>query len=109
MILFFSFKFSQTLTVRKKQLQVKEGIDAVIVDNVLAIRKGLTGSDNCQTAKDLLSPADGSPSMHASNGAASKESHSTSASQNGSIGSGDGVVVNKKAASVVPVLEQGLT
>ena len=26
------------------QLQVKEGIDAVIVDNVLAIRKGLTES-----------------------------------------------------------------
>ena len=28
------------------KLQVKEGIDAVIVDNVLAIRKGLTGSDD---------------------------------------------------------------
>jgi glycerophosphodiester phosphodiesterase len=27
------------------QIQVKEGIDAVIVDSVLAIRKGLTGSD----------------------------------------------------------------
>ena len=27
------------------QLQVKEGIDAVIVDSVLAIRKGLTGND----------------------------------------------------------------
>ena len=27
------------------QMQVKEGIDAVIVDSVLAIRKGLTGSD----------------------------------------------------------------
>jgi glycerophosphodiester phosphodiesterase len=26
----------------KVKLQVKEGIDAVIVDNVLAIRKGLT-------------------------------------------------------------------
>ena len=26
------------------QLQVKEGIDAVIVDSVLAVRKGLTGS-----------------------------------------------------------------
>ena len=26
------------------QLQVKEGIDAVIVDSVLAIRQGLTGS-----------------------------------------------------------------
>ncbi|KAG8527749.1 uncharacterized protein KY384_007903 [Bacidia gigantensis] len=29
----------------KVQLQVKEGIDAVIVDSVLAIRKGLTGSE----------------------------------------------------------------
>ena len=27
------------------QLQVKEGIDAVIVDNVLAIRKGLTATE----------------------------------------------------------------
>ena len=27
------------------QLQVNEGIDAVIVDNVLAIRKGLTASE----------------------------------------------------------------
>jgi glycerophosphodiester phosphodiesterase len=32
------------------QLQVKEGIDAVIVDSVLAIRKGLTGSDPGQGA-----------------------------------------------------------
>ena len=28
------------------QLQVQEGIDAVIVDSVLAIRKGLTGEDD---------------------------------------------------------------
>ena len=28
-----------------KQLQEQEGIDAVIVDSVLAIRKGLTGGD----------------------------------------------------------------
>lgn len=28
------------------QLQVREGIDAVIVDSVLAIRKGLTGKDS---------------------------------------------------------------
>ena len=28
-----------------QQRQVKEGIDAVIVDNVLAIRKGLTGTE----------------------------------------------------------------
>ncbi|KAK5004352.1 Glycerophosphocholine phosphodiesterase [Cryomyces antarcticus] len=34
------------------KLQVKEGIDAVIVDSVLAIRKGLTGSD----AKAVASP-----------------------------------------------------
>ncbi|KAI9679529.1 MAG: Glycerophosphocholine phosphodiesterase [Caeruleum heppii] len=37
----------------KVQLQVKEGIDAVIVDSVLAIRKGLTGS---------AGRADGNPS-----------------------------------------------
>ncbi len=30
------------------QLQVKEGIDAVIVDSVLAIRKGLTGHESGQ-------------------------------------------------------------
>jgi glycerophosphodiester phosphodiesterase len=33
------------------QLQVKEGIDAVIVDSVLAIRKGLTGSDQNKPAE----------------------------------------------------------
>ncbi|KAK4691943.1 glycerophosphodiester phosphodiesterase, partial [Lecanoromycetidae sp. Uapishka_2] len=33
----------------KVKLQVKEGIDAVIVDSVLAIRKGLTGSDSAST------------------------------------------------------------
>ena len=32
------------------QLQVKEGIDAVIVDSVLAIRKGLTDSENGSVA-----------------------------------------------------------
>ena len=32
------------------QLQVKEGIDAVIVDSVLAIRKGLTGNDAAPAA-----------------------------------------------------------
>lgn len=30
----------------KVKLQVQEGIDAVIVDSVLAIRKGLTGSES---------------------------------------------------------------
>ncbi|KAI9716641.1 MAG: hypothetical protein M1812_005179 [Candelaria pacifica] len=34
-----------------EQLQVKEGIDAVIVDSVLAIRKGLTGSASQLTTK----------------------------------------------------------
>ncbi|KAL9099634.1 MAG: hypothetical protein Q9163_004893 [Psora crenata] len=33
------------------KLQVKEGIDAVIVDSVLAIRKGLTGDDTAPVAK----------------------------------------------------------
>ncbi len=43
------------------KLQVKEGIDAVIVDNVLAIRKGLTGSDNASApAKEMLAQANGS-------------------------------------------------
>ena len=32
------------------QLQVKEGIDAVIVDSVLAIRKGLTDTDEITTS-----------------------------------------------------------
>ena len=35
------------------QLQVKEGIDAVIVDSVLAIRKGLTDSENGYVANEL--------------------------------------------------------
>ncbi|KAL0941143.1 glycerophosphodiester phosphodiesterase gde1 [Colletotrichum truncatum] len=34
------------------QRQVKEGIDAVIVDNVLAIRKGLTTTEGSQASKD---------------------------------------------------------
>ncbi|KAI9876822.1 MAG: Glycerophosphocholine phosphodiesterase [Pleopsidium flavum] len=41
----------------KVKLQVKEGIDAVIVDNVLAIRKGLTGSDQNPAARELISTA----------------------------------------------------
>ncbi|KAI9754694.1 MAG: methyltransferase protein [Chaenotheca gracillima] len=46
----------------KVQLQVKEGIDAVIVDSVLAIRKGLTGGDNrslnrTQPSKTQLDPS----------------------------------------------------
>ncbi|KAI9789071.1 MAG: Glycerophosphocholine phosphodiesterase [Candelina submexicana] len=35
----------------KVQLQVKEGIDAVIVDSVLAIRKGLTGAETRSAPK----------------------------------------------------------
>jgi len=41
------------------QLQVKEGIDAVIVDSVLAIRKGLTGESD---AKSLPTPSTSSTS-----------------------------------------------
>jgi glycerophosphodiester phosphodiesterase len=37
----------------KVKLQVKQGIDAVIVDSVLAIRKGLTEGDGKATAVDL--------------------------------------------------------
>ncbi|KAI4121970.1 MAG: hypothetical protein LQ338_006067 [Usnochroma carphineum] len=40
----------------KVKLQVNEGIDAVIVDSVLAIRKGLTGSDSTSCEKDVPSP-----------------------------------------------------
>ncbi|KAK7948693.1 uncharacterized protein PG986_009579 [Apiospora aurea] len=36
------------------QRQVKEGIDAVIVDNVLAIRKGLTKEDAAKSAQIML-------------------------------------------------------
>ncbi|KAL8958643.1 MAG: hypothetical protein Q9183_005795 [Haloplaca sp. 2 TL-2023] len=36
----------------KVKLQVDEGIDAVIVDSVLAIRKGLTGRDAMATCKN---------------------------------------------------------
>ncbi|KAI9821958.1 MAG: Glycerophosphocholine phosphodiesterase [Pycnora praestabilis] len=39
----------------KVKLQVKEGIDAVIVDSVLAIRKGLTGSDSKVAFKETAS------------------------------------------------------
>ena len=35
-------------TLSVEQIQVKEGIDAVIVDNVLAIRKGLTDSESIE-------------------------------------------------------------
>lgn len=41
------------------QLQTKEGIDAVIVDSVLAIRKGLTGTDvgpNLEPFAGLVGP-----------------------------------------------------
>jgi hypothetical protein len=34
------------------QVQVKEGIDAVIVDSVLAIRKGLTKDEGLEVVKE---------------------------------------------------------
>lgn len=40
----------------KVKLQVNEGIDAVIVDSVLAIRKGLTGNDSKTCEKDVPLP-----------------------------------------------------
>lgn len=41
------------------QRQVKEGIDAVIVDSVLAIRKGLTSSDGGgDQSTDIMSETD---------------------------------------------------
>ncbi|KAI9828136.1 MAG: Glycerophosphocholine phosphodiesterase [Thelocarpon impressellum] len=43
----------------KVQLQVKEGIDAVIVDSVLAIRKGLTGGSS-KPASNGSAPPNGS-------------------------------------------------
>ena len=39
------------------QLQVKEGIDAVIVDSVLAIRKGLTGPESTPQSSTATEPA----------------------------------------------------
>jgi len=55
------------------QLQTKEGIDAVIVDSVLAIRKGLTGTDvgpNVEPFPGLVVPQSDpmSPSTEASGG-----------------------------------------
>lgn len=40
-----------------KQRQVKEGIDAVIVDSVLAIRKGLTKEEAAPTAAVIVDEA----------------------------------------------------
>lgn len=47
---------------RNVELQAKEGIDAVIVDNVLAIRKGLTN------AQDLIARANGDGVQDSTNG-----------------------------------------
>lgn len=43
---FTRLRTSRRLTQFKPQRQVKEGIDAVIVDSVLAIRQGLTESES---------------------------------------------------------------
>jgi glycerophosphodiester phosphodiesterase len=53
----------------KVQLQVKEGIDAVIVDSVLAIRKGLTEAENkAHTGGAHGSPLAGNTADSSSNG-----------------------------------------
>lgn len=44
-------KRKKVLSVLLQQRQVKEGIDAVIVDSVLAIRKGLTAHEEEKKAK----------------------------------------------------------
>jgi glycerophosphodiester phosphodiesterase len=50
------------------QLQVNEGIDAVIVDSVLAIRKGLTGSDQQVSDESAVNGLDiSNPAVIASN------------------------------------------
>jgi glycerophosphoryl diester phosphodiesterase len=38
-----------SVNTESEQIQVKEGIDAVIVDSVLAIRQGLTGLQSGST------------------------------------------------------------
>lgn len=50
----------------KVKLQVQEGIDAVIVDSVLAIRKGLTGS----TEDEISGRVNGDGVMDAGNATA---------------------------------------
>ncbi|ORY64125.1 Glycerophosphoryl diester phosphodiesterase family-domain-containing protein [Pseudomassariella vexata] len=55
------------------QRQVKEGIDAVIVDNVLAIRKGLT-KDEAKAIKEMSEHLDtGNPLENGTNGTSSAE------------------------------------
>lgn len=41
----------------KVKLQVQEGIDAVIVDSVLAIRQGLTGPDHSPAVSKVVAPS----------------------------------------------------
>lgn len=41
-----------------RQVQVKEGIDAVIVDSVLAIRKGLTKDEGLEVVKESPPPSE---------------------------------------------------
>jgi len=57
-VMFFHHTFLEEVKLTVLKLQVKEGIDAVIVDNVLAIRKGLTGSNN--SAAKAVATANGS-------------------------------------------------
>ncbi|KAA6406686.1 MAG: glycerophosphodiester phosphodiesterase gde1 [Lasallia pustulata] len=54
----------------KVKLQVKEGIDAVIVDSVLAIRKGLTGHESSapSSASGACTPSSNNGSGSSSNG-----------------------------------------
>lgn len=50
------------------QRQVKEGIDAVIVDSVLAIRKGLTAHEEEKKASSLTNPAGAAAAAQLANG-----------------------------------------
>jgi len=61
------------------QLQVKEGIDAVIVDSVLAIRKGLTGTDvkpNLGPLAGLVGPSNNDGQTAPNGGSASEIANS---------------------------------
>ena len=51
----------------KVEIQVKEGIDAVIVDSVLAIRKGLTKSKNKLSPPQSMKPANAQDAQNQSN------------------------------------------
>lgn len=51
-----------TSNADRQQRQVKEGIDAVIVDNVLAIRKGLTTNEEASNGQSLEEGSEGDSS-----------------------------------------------